>query len=80
MQRLADERMSDEQFAREGFIVSQDPAEHLARLREIAALGASVVCTQLIGEADPLGTIRAYGERVLPALRDPTAAGSQAAA
>lgn len=32
-------------------------------------LGATVICPQLIGQADPLGTIRAYGEHVLPALR-----------
>lgn len=30
--------------------------------------GAGVVCLQLIGGAE-LGTIRIYGERVLPALR-----------
>jgi len=39
------------------------------RVREIADIGASVVCLQLIGQADPLGTIRTYGETVLPALR-----------
>ena len=26
-------------------------------------------CLQLIGQADPMGTIGLYGERVLPALR-----------
>jgi hypothetical protein len=31
--------------------------------------GATVICLQLIGRADPLGSIRTYGERVLPALR-----------
>jgi hypothetical protein len=29
-----------------------------------------VICAQLIGQADPMGTIRLYGERVLPALRE----------
>jgi coenzyme F420-dependent glucose-6-phosphate dehydrogenase len=69
MARLADEKMSDEQFAHEGFLVSADPDEHISRLREIEALGATVVGMQLIGRADPMGTIRVYGEKVLPALR-----------
>jgi coenzyme F420-dependent glucose-6-phosphate dehydrogenase len=72
MQRLAADAMSDEEFAREGFIVSENPEEHLSRLREIVALGPSVICTQLIGDADPIGTIRLYGERILPALRSGT--------
>ena len=69
MQELADEKMTDEQFAREGFLVSADPDEHVERLRTIADLGATVVCCQLIGQADPLGSIRTYAEKVLPALR-----------
>jgi coenzyme F420-dependent glucose-6-phosphate dehydrogenase len=69
MQRRADEQMSDEEFASEGFIVSDDPQEHEQRIREIEELGATVVCLQLIGQADPLGTLRTYGETVLPALR-----------
>lgn len=69
MQRLADEKLSDDEFAKQGFIVGSDPDEHAERIREIADAGASVVCLQLIGDADPLGTIRTYGERVLPALR-----------
>ena len=69
MQRRADEQMSDEQFAKEGFIVGADPEEHLERIREMEQLGATVISLQLIGQADPMGTIRTYGERVLPALR-----------
>ena len=69
MQRRADEQMTDEQFATEGFIVSADPEEHVQRIREIEQLGATVVCLQLIGQADPLGTLRTYGEAVLPVLR-----------
>jgi coenzyme F420-dependent glucose-6-phosphate dehydrogenase len=70
MQRLADERLSDEQFAHEGFIVSADVEEHVRRLGQLLELGPSAICTQLIGQADPMGTIRTYGERVLPALRE----------
>jgi len=33
------------------------------------SLGATVVCLQLIGDDDPLGSIERYGEQVLPALR-----------
>jgi len=69
MQRRADVQMSDEQFAREGFLISSDPDEHVERIREMERAGASVICLQLIGRADPFGSIRTYGERVLPALR-----------
>lgn len=69
MQRRADAQMTDDAFAREGFIVSADPEEHIERVREIVDIGATAVCLQLIGQADPLGTIELYGERVLPALR-----------
>lgn len=69
MQRRADEQMTDEEFATEGFIVSDDPAEHVRRIDEAEQLGADVVCLQLIGQADPEGTIQTYAETVLPALR-----------
>jgi coenzyme F420-dependent glucose-6-phosphate dehydrogenase len=69
MQRLAAERVTDEQYA-QGAIISADPGEHLARVRGLAALGADVIVLQLVGQADPMGTIRTYGERVLPGLRE----------
>ena len=69
MQRLANERMTDEEFAKEGLLIGADPNEHVQRIREMQAGGATVVCLQLIGDADPLGAIRTYGEHVLPALR-----------
>jgi len=70
MQRRADEQMSDEEFAKEGFIVSSDPEQHVERVREIQEIeGGTIVCLQLIGSADPIGSIRTYGEHVLPALR-----------
>jgi coenzyme F420-dependent glucose-6-phosphate dehydrogenase len=72
MQRRADVQMSDEQFAREGFLISADPEEHVERIREMQGAGATVICLQLIGRADPFGSIRTYGERVLPALRSST--------
>ncbi len=69
MQRRADVQMSDEQFAREGFLISSEPEAHVERIREMERAGASVICLQLIGRADPFGSIRTYGERVLPPLR-----------
>ena len=69
MQRRADEQMTDEQFAREGFLVGADTDEHVSRIQEMEQAGATVICLQLIGQADPMGSIRTYGEKVLPALR-----------
>ena len=69
MQRLAEDRVSDEEFSTEGFIVGSDVDRAIDSLREMEAAGATVICLQLIGDADPLGTIRTYGEKVLPALR-----------
>jgi coenzyme F420-dependent glucose-6-phosphate dehydrogenase len=68
MQQRADAQMDDEEFAHEGFIVSADLDEHISRIKEIEAIGADVVCLQLIGSTDPMGTIAAYGKTVLPAL------------
>jgi coenzyme F420-dependent glucose-6-phosphate dehydrogenase len=70
MQRLADERMSDEEFASSGFLISSDPDEHVRRIEEMRDLGATVICLQLIGQTDPLGSIGVYGDTVLPALRE----------
>ncbi len=69
MQRRADAQMSDEDFAAEGFIISSDTDEHVERIREIEQIGATVVCLQLIGQGDPMGTISTYGDTILPALR-----------
>jgi coenzyme F420-dependent glucose-6-phosphate dehydrogenase len=69
MQRVAEQEVSDEAFAKEGFIVGSDPEEAVARIREMEGLGPTTICLQLIGQADPIGAIATYGERVLPALR-----------
>jgi coenzyme F420-dependent glucose-6-phosphate dehydrogenase len=67
----ADEQMTDEEFAKQGFIVGADPEEHVERIREIEAIhdATTTIVLQLIGDADPMGSIRRYGEHVLPALR-----------
>jgi coenzyme F420-dependent glucose-6-phosphate dehydrogenase len=66
----AEAEVTDEQFAKEGFIVSADPAEHAERIRQLEAIheATTTIVLQLIG-AEPLGSIRRYGEHVLPALR-----------
>jgi coenzyme F420-dependent glucose-6-phosphate dehydrogenase len=66
----AEAEVSDEQFAKEGFIVSADPTEHVERIRQLEAIhdATTTIVLQGIG-ADPLGAIRRYGEHVLPALR-----------
>ncbi len=69
MQRRADAKLSDEQFAKQGFLIASDPAEHVERIRQIDAIGGTVISLQLIGDADPLGSISAYGEHVLPKVR-----------
>jgi hypothetical protein len=38
------------------------------RIRQVEELGATVVCLQNGSGADPLGALRTYGEKVLPAL------------
>jgi coenzyme F420-dependent glucose-6-phosphate dehydrogenase len=68
MQEHAAETVPDDDL-REGFVVSTDPAEHVERIRSLEELGATIVCLQNMSGADPLGTIRLYGEEVLPALR-----------
>jgi coenzyme F420-dependent glucose-6-phosphate dehydrogenase len=71
----AEAEVSDEQFAKEGFIVSADPSEHVERIRQLEAIheATTTIVLQGIG-ADPLGSIRRYGEHVLPALRSVRAA------
>jgi coenzyme F420-dependent glucose-6-phosphate dehydrogenase len=50
-------------------IVSSDPDTHVKRIRMLEKMGATAVCVMNVSGADPHGTIRTYGERVLPALR-----------
>jgi coenzyme F420-dependent glucose-6-phosphate dehydrogenase len=64
----AEREVSDEEFT-QSYIVSSDPDHHVERVREVEQLGATVVCLQNASGADPLGALRTYGERVLPALK-----------
>jgi coenzyme F420-dependent glucose-6-phosphate dehydrogenase len=69
MEQRAQDEVSDEEFAKEGFMVGGDPAEHVERLRDLQALGATVLCLQLIGADEAVASIERYGREVLPALR-----------
>jgi len=64
----ADREVSDEEFA-QSYIIGSDPEHHVERIREIEELGATVVCLQNGSGAEPLGALRTYGERILPALK-----------
>ncbi len=64
----ADQKISDEEFAR-SYIISSDPEVHADRVREVEKLGATVICLQNASGADPHRALEVYGEQVLPALR-----------
>jgi coenzyme F420-dependent glucose-6-phosphate dehydrogenase len=68
MYEHAEETMSDDEY-REKAIISADPAEHVRRLREVEELGATIVAVMNCSGADIDGSIRVYGEQVLPELK-----------
>ena len=68
MYEHGEETVSDEEFARQA-IVGSDPELHVERIHELERLGPTVIVLQNRSGADPLGAIRVYGEKVLPALR-----------
>jgi coenzyme F420-dependent glucose-6-phosphate dehydrogenase len=67
MYSKAEDEISDEEL-KGSYIIGADPREHAERIREVEQLGATIVCVQNASGADPLGALRTYGERVLPAL------------
>jgi coenzyme F420-dependent glucose-6-phosphate dehydrogenase len=68
MYERAEKEISDDDF-RESYIVSSEPEQHVERIREIEALGATVVCLQNGSGAAPEQALDVYGKSVLPALR-----------
>jgi hypothetical protein len=46
-----------------------DPAKHVRQIKAMQAMGATAVVVMNVSGADPIGTIRLYGEHVLPRLR-----------
>jgi coenzyme F420-dependent glucose-6-phosphate dehydrogenase len=50
-------------------IVSADPATHVRKVKLLREMGATAIVLMNISGADPHGTLRVYGEHVLPELR-----------
>jgi coenzyme F420-dependent glucose-6-phosphate dehydrogenase len=50
-------------------IIGSDPGSHVRKIKAIKAMGATAIVLMNISGADPRGTLRIYGERVLPELR-----------
>jgi hypothetical protein len=67
--RLERSRETSKDEFKSAFIIAANPDHHVERVREIEQLGATIVCLQNTSGADPLGALRMYGEKVLPALR-----------
>ncbi|MBO0775336.1 MAG: LLM class flavin-dependent oxidoreductase [Actinobacteria bacterium] len=63
------DEVSDRKFTMMG-ILSADPAAHVRKIKAMRALGATAIVVMNVSGADPLGTVRLYGDHVLPALRD----------
>lgn len=61
-------QLSDEDLWESG-IIGADPRRHIDKIREIEAMGATIVCLQNNSGADPMGAIETYRDHVLPALR-----------
>jgi coenzyme F420-dependent glucose-6-phosphate dehydrogenase len=62
------QKVPDREFKMMG-LVSADPATHVRKVKAMRALGATAVVVMNVSGADPIGTLRMYGEHVLPALR-----------
>ena len=68
MYENAEREVSDDEF-RESYIIGSDPELHVQRLREVEALGATIVCIQNASGSDPLRALQVYGAEVLPGLK-----------
>jgi coenzyme F420-dependent glucose-6-phosphate dehydrogenase len=50
-------------------ILSADPGAHVRQIKAMQAMGATAVVLMNVSGADAIGTLRLYGEHVLPQLR-----------
>jgi len=66
VQRIAMERSSPERVV-EGWLVSDDPARHIAAIRELVDLGATHLFVHS-PQPDQRKVIEFYGRHVIPAL------------
>jgi coenzyme F420-dependent glucose-6-phosphate dehydrogenase len=67
MYEKGEREISDEEL-KESMIVASDPEAHVEKIREIEAMGATVVALMNNSGADPLGAIETYKSSVLPRL------------
>jgi coenzyme F420-dependent glucose-6-phosphate dehydrogenase len=63
------EQVSDRKYKMMATL-SADPAAHVRQLKAMRAMGATAIVMMNVSGADPIGTLRLYGEHVLPALRE----------
>jgi coenzyme F420-dependent glucose-6-phosphate dehydrogenase len=63
-----EEEVSDRKYKMMAML-SADPGKHVRQLKAMQSMGATAVVVMNISGADPLGTIRLYGDQVLPELR-----------
>ena len=68
MYERGEEEVSDEDL-KKSFIIASDPEAHVERVREVEAMGASIVVLMNNSGADPHGAIDTYRESVLPKLK-----------
>jgi coenzyme F420-dependent glucose-6-phosphate dehydrogenase len=62
-------QVSDTKFKAMG-LISSDPSKHVRQIKAMQQLGATAIVIMNISGADPLGTLRTYGQHVLPQLRE----------
>ncbi|HWO47006.1 MAG TPA: TIGR03557 family F420-dependent LLM class oxidoreductase [Solirubrobacterales bacterium] len=67
MHEEGERQVSDEEL-KEDLIVSADPEVHVERIREVEAMGATIVALMNNSGADPMGAIDVYKSAVLPRL------------
>jgi coenzyme F420-dependent glucose-6-phosphate dehydrogenase len=65
---LGEEEVSDRTYKMMAML-SADPGKHVRQIKAMRSMGATAVVVMNVSAADPLGTIRMYGEHVLPELR-----------
>jgi hypothetical protein len=65
---LGEQNVSDRKYKMMAML-SADPGVHVRQIKAMQAMGATAVVVMNVSGADPLGTIRLYGEHVLPELR-----------
>jgi coenzyme F420-dependent glucose-6-phosphate dehydrogenase len=67
MYRRGERQVSDEEL-KEAMVIASEPGEHVARIRQVEEMGATVVALMNNSGADPHGAIEVYGREVLPKL------------